>query len=409
MRQGSILLMGRAGAQLVALLSYPILARWYSPAHFGEFAFFNSILTILLVGASGRYEEALVLSRRRHQAKRIFQLAQFCLLGFVLLLTLFLIFPPVQYYLLEQEKLSSTFYWLLPVLILCGGYWQIVQNWLIRFQQYARLSMAVFLQRLLVFAGAVAAVVFSWSANGLLIGLTAGFVCIFFIGLLYQRQAIHTPLKSLALVATDHKDFPFYSVPSVLISLFIVHLPVLWFSFFNNQAITGSYSIAFTLIMVPVTALRISFGDVFYQRMAQSGDSARMALFIKYCRHYAVILIPAMFLTLLFGQTLISLVMGEAWHAAGSIVSTLAPMILVLGITDLAMTFFQVRKKLKLSLYLHGTQLLLWAIALYAGYLLEDIIYSLRLMNLFSILILATAMTILYQSKKLKSFAIYRT
>lgn len=398
MRQGSVLFAGRAGAQVVALLSYPLLARWYSPAQFGEFALFSSILSILLVGASGRYEEALVLSRRPKQANKIFQLSQLYLLGFVLLLSLSLLFPPVQVYFLKRENLSSTFYLLIPLLVLCGGYWQIVQNWLIRHQQFTKLSLAVFLQRLLIFSGAAAAVFFSWSTNGLMLGLVMGCIFIFLLGLAFQRQKIRTPLKQLTAVADNYRDFPLYSVPTVLVHLFIFHLPVLWLSFFDTNANAGNYSMAFTLLMVPITALRISFIDVFYQRMAQSDDRERIALFIRYSKSYGLLLVPGMFLLMIFGQDLLPLVLGQDWQTAGEMASHLAPLMLIIGITDLAMTSLQVRKKLKTILYLHSLQLMLWGFTLYAGFHFSDLLLSFRLMCLSSFLVLTGALAILYKN-----------
>ncbi len=60
-RSVSILAGGAALAQAAAIATSPILTRIYKPADFGALQVFISLMGLVLVAASGRYEVALLL------------------------------------------------------------------------------------------------------------------------------------------------------------------------------------------------------------------------------------------------------------------------------------------------------------------------------------------------------------
>jgi lipopolysaccharide exporter len=374
---------------LIALLSQPVLARLYSPADFGEFAFLNSVLAILLIASSGRYEAGIVLTRRPQQAKYLFQLAQLVLLGYILLLsTGIYLAPPVVVDYFEKEGSFFSYVWLIPLLVLFSGYWQIVYNWLLRFKKFTQLSYILVSQRLLIFAGALGATLLPFSGNGLILGLLIGFLAIFIISIFIQRQPLIVPVKSLRSYAYHFKDFPLYSVPTLLINLAFVHLPVIWLTFFYNPDNAGNYSLAYTLISVPAAFMDMSLGKMFYINLAQEKKENYYPLLKKHCRYYVIMLLPAVLIAFLWGKPLMLLLLGSNWGEAGKILSTIAPLMLIRGLSTLFMYVLAVIRRQSFSLILQVYQLAIWVLAFAIGLYFQDILISLKLAVLFSALLL---------------------
>ncbi len=387
LQHAAVLFSGRAGVQLIGLLSQPVLARLYSPAHFGEFAFLNSILAILLVASSGRYEAGIVLSRRPGHAKRLFQLAQLVLLGYVLLLTLgVFVAPPMLLNYFEKQGFSLSYLWLIPLLVLSTGYWEIVYNWLVRFQKYSQISISLITQRLLIFGGALVAIVLPIPGNGLIFGLLVGSLGIFITAFFLQKEPLRIPLKGFKSYAHHFREFPSFSVPTLGLSLFIQHLPILCLGYFFGSKAAGEYSMAFTFCMVPLSCLSMSAGKILYERLAQSKTEQQDAILKKVCMLYTIILLPIAILLFFRGEPLTVFLLGRNWQEAGKITSAIAPLMLVQGLLGCFMTALTVYRKQKTGLMLQTGRLIMWCVCLWVGILKQDVILSLKLVSMLSVL-----------------------
>ena len=69
------LLTGTGLAQLIALAAAPLLSRLYTPEDFGVFALYLSVVSLLAILATGRYELAIVLPEDDDDARHLLALA----------------------------------------------------------------------------------------------------------------------------------------------------------------------------------------------------------------------------------------------------------------------------------------------------------------------------------------------
>src|SRR5215475_12444492 len=74
----SIIVGGTALAQALGLLASPILTRIYHPADFGALQVFISVMSLLTVAATGRYEIAVLLPEDEQSAIEVLTLAMLC-------------------------------------------------------------------------------------------------------------------------------------------------------------------------------------------------------------------------------------------------------------------------------------------------------------------------------------------
>lgn len=398
-RHFAVLLSGKAGVYFISLISQPLLARLYTPAQFGEFAFLNSILAILLIGASGRFEAGIVLSHQPQKAVRLFQLAQFVLFGYVLCLSVFICFAPsvAQKYFNEQG-LSSLSLWIVPLVVLFSGNWQIVHNWLIRFEKFSQISFALVFQRVLIFGTAVIAFYLQTPVNGLILSLFIGSVGIFILSLLLQRHSLVVPLKRLLPFAYHFRDFPLFSVPTQFLHMLLIHFPVLCITFFYDKENAGAFGLAYSLTSVPLHLLHVSLGQIFYQRLAQCEKSGQISLTLKYCKLYAAFLVPVIFVTTAFGNELTYFFLGNSWAKAGEMMSSMSFLMLIQGMFHLFTYIVTVRRKQQLNLFLQLFQFVLCVLAFAIGFLFKDIILSLWLLVLFNSFHLACTIFLIVKS-----------
>ena len=70
------LISGSGLAQVVTLLSLPILTRLYQPEEFGILAVFLAALAVMTVAINGGYDMALMLPEKDEEARKILLLCQ---------------------------------------------------------------------------------------------------------------------------------------------------------------------------------------------------------------------------------------------------------------------------------------------------------------------------------------------
>jgi len=121
----SVLVGGTAGAQVLTVLAAPLLTRLYSPEDFGLLAVYASMLALIGVISSLRYELAIPLPEDDGEAANVAALS-LILVGLSALLTGALVWQlgPAIADLLGVPALAG-YLWLLPVAVLLSGAYQV--------------------------------------------------------------------------------------------------------------------------------------------------------------------------------------------------------------------------------------------------------------------------------------------
>jgi O-antigen/teichoic acid export membrane protein len=123
------LMTGTTLSQLITFMLMPILSRLYSPEDFGIYAFYTSMITLLVVFSTGRYELAIPLPKEKSDAWQILLLSFLILTGFsalVFFLVMFFNQPIVDF--LGRPNLKNWLY-LLPVFVFLTGAYNIFTLW----------------------------------------------------------------------------------------------------------------------------------------------------------------------------------------------------------------------------------------------------------------------------------------
>ncbi len=136
----SVLVGGTAGAQLLTVLAAPLLTRLYSPEDFGLLAVYASLLALIGVVSSLRYELAIPLPEDDVEAANVAVLS-LILVGISTLLSGALVWQlgPAIADALSVPALAD-YFWLLPAGVLLGGAYTVFNYWSVRTKRFSTIA-----------------------------------------------------------------------------------------------------------------------------------------------------------------------------------------------------------------------------------------------------------------------------
>src|SRR5699024_7143459 len=131
-----VMITGTAAAQLITMLFSPILTRLYGPDTFGILGVFMAIVGIIAPIAALTYPIAIILPKSDDKAKGLAILSFYITIVVVFISILILmLFKKSIVETFELEEVSRYLYFI-PLVLLFAGILQVMQQWLIRIQNY---------------------------------------------------------------------------------------------------------------------------------------------------------------------------------------------------------------------------------------------------------------------------------
>lgn len=322
-----ILSSGTAAAQIIGMILSPIITRLYGPEAYGLMGTFTAIISIITPVAALTFPIAIVLPKHDREAKGLIQLSVLASIALSIIIGLFLlVFHQPIISLFNLEDIADYLY-LIPLVVLCAGFLQVIEQWLIRTRQFGISAKVTFLQAIIVNGGKVGVGFFNPVASVLIMfsAITEGLKAILMLFLTRKLnsklifRSIGKEKISIKYLVNKYKDFPLYRAPEVSLNALSGSLPILLLTFFFGPASAGFYSIGKTVLNIPSQLIGKSVGDVFYPRISEAANKgenlthlirkATLALGAVGFIPYGIVII--------FGPWLFGIVFGEEWVTAG--------------------------------------------------------------------------------------------
>jgi O-antigen/teichoic acid export membrane protein len=380
------LVSGTTLAQLITILTAPVIARLFSPEAFGILNAFTSLMGILAIIVCLRYEYAIVLPEEEADAANVFVL---CLLISVLVsgmagLVLLLVGKPLVSLLRAPELYR--FLWLVPVGLFIHGLFQALNYWNTRSKHFGRLSIARVgaslttsaLPMLLAWLGRA-------DAASLVLAYIAGLaVFLLVLGVQVLRDSLglfvrYAGRARLLANLKRYRKFPLVDSWSSFINNLSWQLPSLMLLYFFSESVVGYYSLSNRLILLPMTLLGTSVAQVFYQRTAElrsNPDSLSRSVELVFRRLASIGLFPALVLAIA-GPELFGIVFGANWMEAGRYAQILSPWMFILFISSPLASLFSTLERQELALKVNIVILVTRIAALAIGGLTNNIFTTL--------------------------------
>lgn len=254
---------------------------------------------------------------------------------------------------LPFEETLGLWVWAIPFMVGIIGMGQLRNAALTRSKEFGVMSRSDIGQAVATTGSRIGlGTLFGSSVWGLASGYIFGLVVRLFM--LRGRSHIYNKLNSTRsgwrqqlVVAREYRDFPLLNVPSALLSGVSAKLPVLMLGIWLGPAVVGLYAMADRLIRGPVDAVGIGLRRVYLQKVAEleanGADISRA--FRKTSLVLLVTGVVPFGLLWMYGEQVISFVLGDQWRDAGRFAEILAPWFCAMWASAIVAPTMAVRRK----------------------------------------------------------------
>jgi lipopolysaccharide exporter len=315
---------GTAVSQAIAIVTIPLLARLYSPSHFGALAKYTVAASVLAVFSCLSYQAAIVLAKRDESA---FGLLINCL--FISLLVCLLTalgigaFDTEMAIWLDSPDLLE-WIWLIPLGILARSWFTAFQLWNTRYKQFSNNAKGQVAKRLVGEGSKFGLYSVFPSSLGLIIGTLLGT----FAGLAFvaNKALKNTPQKywknisfrrSLILLQR-YRNFPLYDLFSSTIATISRNLPVILLGYFFSSAVVGFFYLAHRMVAAPLQLGATSVTQVYFQRANEAKQKGDLdVITMQVFERLLVIFFTPLSLLCIAAPEITLVVLGPDWQESG--------------------------------------------------------------------------------------------
>lgn len=346
-----------AVGQLILLAAMPYLTRIYMPQDFGVFAVFSSLMGMVLVISSLRYELAIPLPKSLKSAHNLLFLA----LAINVLMTL-LTCVIVFWFRFQIAEMTGTpqvanLFWLLPIAVFTGGTYKALTYWALRRKEFGKISQTKILQSCANVATQVIGGLLGAGPLGLavgqVVGQSAGTTSLL-RGVRLGKLWTQGISKRSFILLRRYNNFVKYDCPAAALNTFSAQLPNFALALIFGPVVAGYYYLAERVLWVPLSMVAQSIGQVLISQIREEIEKGSIVkivvrIFLILSAIGSIIIIPTYFLS----ETIFKLVFGKQWEVAGSFASILVFGIIVQFIYSPLSMIFLATNSQKTNLLIH--------------------------------------------------------
>lgn len=332
-RSSLALITGTISSQAIVFLLSPILSRIFAPADFGDFANYTAWVTFLGLLSNFRYEHAIIVAKGRLGTNRVMALATSLTLAsafaYAIGASLVYLFYSDSGYLNAIRGVIL----FIPLGVVSAFLPSVLTMYNTRAGKFRRLATVAVVQ---VVCTTLSQIVFGLLhfEHGLLLGAItgntlSGVVLLFWFLRTNSWRHVRREmaLPQLKLTATEHMNFPRYSLGADAINVVVQQfVPVLLMAMFN-PAIAGLYAFATRVVRVPFLIVSSAVSTVLRKQAADHlrREGSLRSLFNATLTSLSVLAVVPLLVFGLFAGPLFVTVFGDKWREAGRVVQILSP------------------------------------------------------------------------------------
>ncbi|MGJ8651609.1 MAG: hypothetical protein ACSHX4_14745 [Opitutaceae bacterium] len=229
----------------------------------------------------------------------------------------------------------ARWWWLLIIGGAAGALYEVLILWSTRNRTYGIIARAQIIQSMISEFIKISLGLFSPQPLGLMIGQTLGYsggISRFLI--LYYRDfkelSGRITLTRTKTIAMRYIGFPKFRLVGQFMLVFSTQAPIFFTSAFFGIAATGQLSVAIMAVSAPFLLIgqavsRAYFGEISHIALSNKSN-IKSLLFTTMTQLFAISLIPSAVL-ILYGEDILTMLLGQEWRTAGKMASILAFMI----------------------------------------------------------------------------------
>ena len=325
-RSSSVLISGTIIAQLISILLQPILRRLFSPESFGILSAYLSLVGMIVILCSLRYDDTIVLPKSDKESINLLGLSLFISFSFNLLIFILILIlgSKLKSFLNLPANFPVKILYIIPLGAFLFSIYQSFNSWLIRKKKYVSVSVNKLVRRS---SEGAAQIIFALlkSINGLiysdLIGQSANVATVALQSRMYGLNLKLLSIIKLKYVFRKYSEFPkFNLVPAFMSSCSYLLPPIFIIKFFSSET-AGFFDLSKLLLSIPMALIASAISNVLLQRISERFN--RKESFMNEIKPvlYIVLFIAIIEIIaiILFGEELFKIVFGSQWITSGKI------------------------------------------------------------------------------------------
>ncbi|OHS79155.1 type 8 capsular polysaccharide synthesis protein Cap8K [Staphylococcus sp. HMSC74G01] len=339
-------------AQVILIITTPIITRLYSPTEFGEFTIFSNIAMILIPIINTRYDLLIVNTKNDRSANILSQIS--FLISLLILLILIPIFA-ISAWLYPNFILDFIF---IIIMLFLVSLTNIFTNYLNKERKYKVLSLINVFR-----AGSMALlqIIFGLLALGSL-GLIIGFSLSYIAGITlgYKTFKKHFNIvrdkEETKALFLENKNQLVYSTPSILLNSLSFSVVVFFIGILYTNTEVGIYGMAIRVLGIPVTIISLGLSKIFMQQAndyyIEYGNFRNLLL--KFSSILVIVSIILYVPLYLFSEELVNILLGHSWVDAITVIKIVIPLFVIRLIVSTVSLSVIVLQKQQLELILQA-------------------------------------------------------
>lgn len=396
---------GTVISQVFPLVFYPLLSRVYSPADFGLLATISSIVAVVTMISTLRYENAILIAKTKVDAANIVVLTLFFSVVISIIIFFGLLLFAGSLNELFKSKEISKWLWVVPISTVSIVIFSVYNEWCVRNKYFKFLSYNKITNSASVLLPKVFFGVQPILSSGLVIGDTLGRVVSAiscgYRALVNDRDFLSMlSRKRMSELAREFFDCPKFLLPAGLLDVLVLNMAVFMFSSFFALSEVGYYSMAMAVLSLPASVVSTAVKDVFRQRANEDymNNGSCRPIFRKTVIYMSLAILPICLIFFFISPALFDIVLGSEWRMTGVYASILLPWIATDFVYSSISGVFLIANKMALSMWLFFLSFIASLLPLSIGcFYFQDIKISLILMVIFRILLNCYRMSLAYK------------
>lgn len=377
-------------AQLIGILILPLLSRIYAPKDFGILGVYLSVVSILVMFTGLRYYLAIPLPKFKKYALALLYISLIShIIYTILLFVLATIYGVELLHIFRLDSLTEYIY-LIPIGILTTGLYTIMSQWAIREGYFDTVSRTRILQSTTGNSTKLVLGYYGIKPEGLILGTiiaqSGGNISI--IKRALKENTFHlVPIQDIQRTMLRYRHLPIYDMWTAIINVIGFHMPQLFLAYYYTLDAVGLYSMAVSLLSLPISLIGGAIGQVFIQKMAQAKYNGSLKSFCV--KSYETMLWLSIFpigLVSILAPTSLSYFLGEHWARSGYYALALFPkMAYSFTYTPMCMLYYAISNKIKMSFFHEILLTIIMAAGLLTGRFCGSPLGSITVYSIFSL------------------------
>ncbi|HEU4671551.1 MAG TPA: oligosaccharide flippase family protein [Candidatus Limnocylindrales bacterium] len=329
----SVVVLAAAGAasQVVVIAASPVVTRLYSPVDIGTLAVYTSLLSLLSVAVSLRFEQTIPMPTTDLEGRELLGVALVANVALSGLTVVAVALVGSDVARLAQSPGLAGWLWLLPISLSALGAFEALSLWAVRTGAFSAMAGAKLGQNVGQVAAQVSLGLLGAGSAGLMVGDAVARVggCAALRQLLATRGALLTDvtLGGMRRAARQYRRFATISAASGLVNTAVANLPPIILATLYGPAVAGFFALGRLVIFAPAEVISTSIGRVYFGRVTRARNEAPgslQGLLVRVATRLSLAL-PAFALVFVASPVVFPIVFGPDWAEVGVYAQILCP------------------------------------------------------------------------------------